>query len=273
MRSRNRTKQRGVALITTIWLALFLALTAATVLTATRTRSAAQNNAADLLIAREAASAGVHIALDDLARSAAERAFRRDGTVRAVLAGGARVEIAIRDERGKLDLRQSPRHHLAALLKDLGGRAGGIDAFDAVNLADRIGALLARDRLGPGNLAGLGGLPGMTPDLLASIARHATVFGFGPRINPETASREALRAVGVDRRTTEEILAWRVHGGPRPSAGSAETWLTTEEGPVYTVTVTARLENGMTGGVTAVVVNEGIGFGAGSARFSIVELQ
>ncbi len=274
-----RRRERGIALITTVWVSLFLALTAASILTSVRTDSTARRNAADLVRARELAKAGLHLAIHEIALPVAERTMPRDGRAVALGLDGGIMEIAIEDERGKLDLRLAPPQNVQALLRSIGGRAG-VDAFDAVNLAQRLAAAIDAGQASDTriskvhSMSALTGVPGVSSDVLFALSRHATIFGFGAQVNPLTASREVLLAIeGVDARVADAIIGAREQGLARPAAGRAESAFTNIEGPIYTVRATGRLGNGIEATVTGVVGSAGIGLASRRASISILELR
>jgi general secretion pathway protein K len=275
----RRRRERGIALVTTVWVSLFLALTAASILASVRTDSSARRNAADLVRARELAKAGLHLAIHEIGLPVAERTMPRDGRVVALgLAGGA-LDIAIEDERGKLDLRLAAPQHVQALLRAIGGRSG-VDAFDAVNLAQQLAAAIDAGQAGDArvskvhSISALTSVPGVSAEVLAALSRHATIFGFGAQVNPLTASREVLLAIeGVDARVADGIIGAREQGRPRPAAGRAESSFTNIEGPIYTVRATGRLPNGIEASVTGVVGSAGIGLASRKATVSILELR
>lgn len=276
---RHLRRERGIALVTTIWVSLFLALTAATVITSARTDAITRRNAAELIRARELARAGIQLAIHEISLPASERTLPRDGRVVTFDLDGQALSIAIEDERGKLDLKLAPTLHVEALMRSEARRLG-IDAFDAVNLAQR--AASAIDAPLPGqpraanihSMSALASVPGMPPRLVPILERHATVFGFGNSVNPLTASRETLLAIeGIDEKVADSILAAREEGRQRPSAGRAEVWFTTLEGPVYTVRARGRLASGIEAAMTAVVGSAGIGLSSTRASVSILELR
>jgi hypothetical protein len=199
-RRRRSVRQRGMALMTTVWLSLFMALLAATIATLARTDGASRRNAADLVRARALASSALHLALADLAEPAGSSRFAHDGTPAVIGFKGDTLAIAIEDERGKLDLRMAPRQHVEALFRSLGAGAGQ-DGFDAVTLAQRIQTRLKIQDPGDSravavqSLGSLASMDGMTPQLFAALVHHATVFGFGAEVNPMTAAPVTLSAI------------------------------------------------------------------------------
>ncbi len=275
---RRKPAQRGIALVTTVWVSLFLALTAATVVTHARNDASARRNAADLIRARELARAGLQIAIHEVSLAPAERTLPRDGRQATFELDGNAVSVAIEDERGKLDLRQAQPQFISALFRAEAARQG-IDAFDAVNLAQAASKALepppGQERLSRlHSMSGLVSLPNMPPRLVPALERHATLFGFSAQVNPSTASRETLLAIdGVTPQIADAIIAARERGQPRPSAGQGETSFTTLEGPVYTVRAVGRLANGVEASATAVVGSSGIGLSSKRAFVSILELR
>jgi type II secretory pathway component PulK len=276
-RNRLRHAQNGMALMTTVWISLFLALTAATIATMTRTDGAARRNAADLVRARELAKAGLHLAISDLAQPPTSRRLARDGTAAILGLDGHTMHLRIEDEHGKLDLRTAPRPHVEALFRNLAARTD-MDSFEAVTLAQRINALLTaqdprnRKTAAVQSLGTLAAVPGMTPAFFSQMVHHATLFGFGTEVNPMVASPEALAAIdGMGPREIEGVITARTQGLPRPALGKAERWMTNLEGPIYTVIATGRLNNGIEATITAIVGSHGIGLANTSAQLSILE--
>ena len=272
-------RERGIALVTTVWVSLFLALTAATVVTNARNDATARRNAADLVRARELARAGIQIGIHEISLVAAERTMPRDGRAVSFEIDGGAITVAIEDERGKIDLKQSPSSHIQSLMRSEASRLG-VDAFDAVNLAQAaakaIGEPVGNDSRAAKlhSMSGLRSIPNMPQRLVPALERHATIFGFGARVNPLTASRQTLLALdGMNPQIADAIIAAREAGQQRPSAGSAENSFTTLEGPVYTVRATGRLDNGIETSATAVVGSAGIGIASKRATISILELR
>lgn len=272
MKQNDRRNDRGLALAATVWMVLVLALAAATILSANRSRVQVQRNAADMLISGEAARGAVNIAIHQLSVEAGRRILAIDGRQQKLRIGGVDVVVAIEDERGKLSLPHSPRSQVASLMREI-GRHHGRDAFDANHLADRLIAEAKAPSSQAASIPELCDRLDLDRPLCADLERHATLLGFGPGLNPLTASPEAMRAVGVDERTVSEILAARVLGARRPSAGNSETWLRGTEGPAYTIRATAMIDGGLSRSMTAVAVSQGVGFGSEVRRVAILALQ
>ncbi len=271
--------ERGIALVTTVWVSLFLALTAASILASVRTDSNARRNAADLVRAHELAKAGLHLAIHEIGLPAAERTLPRDGRAVSLGLEDGTIEVTIEDERGKLDLRLAAPQSVQVLLRSI-GRRSGVDAFDAVNLAQRLAGAINSAQVGDArvskvhSMTALTSVPGISNEVLSALSRHATLFGFGAQVNPLTASREVLLAIeGVDARVADSIIGAREQGLARPAAGRAEASFTNLEGPVYTVRATGKLANGIEASVTGVVGSAGIGLASRSATVSILELR
>jgi type II secretory pathway component PulK len=270
---------RGFALPATVWLSLFLALTAGAVVAAARTDSLTRRNTSDLEAARELATAAIHFAIQDLAKPAEARLLPRNGRAVSVEIGQGRATAQIEDERGKVDILRAPQIITRSLFEAI-GREAGVDAFAAVGVAQAASRLFKSERQGEdepliSTLAEVRTLPGMTGAYFEALSRHITVYGFGPEINPVNATREVLAAIpDVDQGFIDTILANREAGIlKRPSAGKAEPLMTSQEGPTYTVRGTGRLANGIEARVTAVVATTGVTFRTNRIGLRVIEYR
>lgn len=277
---RVRTREsHGFALPATLWLSLFLALTAGAVVAAARNDSLQRRNTSDLEAARELATAAVHFAIQDLAKPAEARVLPRNGRAVSLQFGQGRATAQIEDERGKVDILRSPQIITRSLFEAI-GREAGVDAFAAVGVAQAASGLFKSRGQGQdepliSTLAEVRSLPGMTGAYFEALSRHITVYGFGPEINPVNATREVLAAIpDVEQGFIDTILANREAGIlKRPSAGKAEPFMTSQEGPTYTVRGTGRLTNGIEARVTAVVATTGVTFRTNRIGLRVIEYR
>jgi general secretion pathway protein K len=205
---------RGFALLIVLWAMVLAALIGSelTALGRRETKIAANLRAAATVEA--AADGAVNEAIFRLLRN--EQGWSADGKPHRLAIGQVAVDVAIRDERGKIDLNGAPAPLLAALLAALGlGNSAAQDLAAAIvawhggapmNVTEIV-AWQARYRA-----AGLGYEPpfkpfetvdelalvlGVTPDLFARLEPHVTVFGAGG-VDPNAADPivlAALRAV------------------------------------------------------------------------------
>jgi general secretion pathway protein K len=154
--------------------------------------------------------------------------LRADGVPQAFDLAGRRVQVAVQDELGRIDLNQADGTLLTSLFFSI-----GLDAAAAAALVDKIldwrdasplkrlnGAKAADYRT-----AGYGYQPrngpfqsvdelklvmGMTPEIFARVEKAVTVYSGRPRFDPQVAPREALLALpAMDAAQAAAIMAAR----------------------------------------------------------------
>jgi general secretion pathway protein K len=259
-------RQRGVALVLVIWVSVLLTVIATSFIMERRTEVMVVTNSVSLARAQAAADAGVHRALHDLYRAAAEDAWKRDGAVHEWSFEGVPVRIEIRDESAKIDLNTASDALLRGLLLQ-----SGLGDKDATRLLDAILDWRDPDSLkrpsgaeeGDYRGAGLSHRPanapfqaieelqlvlGMRPDLYRRLAPSITVYSRQPGINPTLASREVLLSIpGVTVEMVDEYIAQRdaarAQAQPAPAFPQAAAFAATG-GMVATVVSDARLDDG-----------------------------
>jgi general secretion pathway protein K len=285
MTRRRRHKDKGIALLTTVWAALFLALLAATVSLTTRSETALMRSNADMLKARELAMAAIQFGLSDILRASDERHVPRDGRPVRLALGDGEAALRVQDEMGKMDLNAAPFEMLKPLFIATAKEAG-LDAFEAAAIAQKLpgGATSNPDEPDampqPGSnrplqsVAELRNLPGMSEAMYRKLAPLVTVYNREARINPFTAPAAALLTLpGMDRNAVERMLMLRIKGGTRPSFDTAENFLTETEGPVYTLTGIGRTKSGVRAEVSMVVVSQGGSISGGLSGYHIIEMR
>lgn len=125
---------------------------------------------------------------------------------------GARVEVSLESENGKINLNLSTRRTLRDLLIVLGAQSDEADAtlnaiedhrlslLAATSVERAAGSRREMERPLRGRpldrIEDLLNVPGLSPALYESLVRHATVMGEG-LLDPNYASEEALIAVGI----------------------------------------------------------------------------
>jgi len=215
MKPRPR-RQRGFALLIVLWSLALLALLGTHVTSAGRTEVRIARNLRDAAQAEAAADGAIHEAVFRL-QDRSERRWRTDGQTRELRTDTATIAVRIDDPRGLVNPNSAPAGLLAALIREVGGEprgAVGIAAaiFDWRAPGERAspeGAktphyVAAGSAFGPtghafAHLAELNAVLGMTPELLAALRPHLSLYNFGPvdpsRTNPTIA--RALQAAGV----------------------------------------------------------------------------
>ncbi|MEM7472984.1 MAG: hypothetical protein AAF340_16675 [Pseudomonadota bacterium] len=271
---RSRRKQRGFVLITVLWTGLALLLGVSAFMSTARQEALQVRGEVAILRASELARAGLNLALADLGRvSEGQVRSARDGTPVSMDMAEGRVTYRIQDEAGKLDIYLTPPAVLGPVLQNIGARAG-VDAFDAVNVAQALQAASLRTRARPRSVGDAlieAGLPMQT----ARIAeRYLTTFNFAGKVNPRTASETVLSAIpGLGPGDVAEILARRESGAQMPRLGSAAAWLAERAGPVYTITADAELSTGGKARLVALVASRGLAFRGGLMRFEVLSVR
>jgi general secretion pathway protein K len=208
-----RLRQRGVALLIVLWTLALLALLATEVLTVSRQDTQLARNLLDAATVESAADGAVRQAIWHVLDSSTAR-WNADGLVHVIRIGETSVTVRIDNEANKVNPGIAAPQLLQALLLQVGA-----DPVASTTLATSI----VQWRLGSGPLARrnttflryqragmdyapsgapldsideLGSVIGMTPDLLARLRPHLTVFtgddpGAGTR-DPVVAQALAL---------------------------------------------------------------------------------
>ncbi|MEM1065495.1 MAG: hypothetical protein AAF771_06075 [Pseudomonadota bacterium] len=270
----RRRAQRGFVLITVLWAGLALLLGASAFLASARQEAFQVRAEVASVRAVELARAGLNVALADLGRVSTDQVTsRRDGTpVQLRMAEGV-VLYRIQDEAGKVDINHAPPQVLGPVLARVGA-AEGVDAFDAVNVAQAL-ELHGRDPRGAARSvraalrsAGLG------EETVRTAETYLTTFNFTPQINPVTAPALTLGAIpGLGPSDVDEIVTRRNAGRQMPRLGSAAAWLAERYGPVYTITAEAELTTGGSARIVAQVAARGLAFRGGLMRYAVLSTR
>ena len=171
--ARRRASDRGIALISVLWVGVVLGALAAAVMALSRS---------DLDLARSLrVQAEAELAADSAARTAiyalvnrADTALAADGSVAAWSAGGAELRVEASSEHGRVDLNLAPPDLIAAVLVEAGAEAGEAERLAAaiVDFADADDALTPSGAERPDYVAA--GLPGPKD---AAFEREAELLG------------------------------------------------------------------------------------------------
>ncbi len=209
----SATGERGVALLTVLWVLALFSVIAAGMVAQTHAELQIAHNMKEMAQARALAEGGVFLALPHLLDPSLETQWRPDGQERIVEYGSGTVRITLQDEAGKIDINAAPDELLAGLFTVL-----GLGSEETTRLVDVIA-----DWKDPGELhrlngakrddyrrAGLPWVPrngpfeaveelrlvlGMTPALYARAAPLVTIYSQNARVNPATASADVLQAL------------------------------------------------------------------------------
>jgi general secretion pathway protein K len=203
---RARVHERGAALVIVLWGIALMATAVIAIGLTSRSETLIGRNAIENARAREAAEAGIQLALHRLlSYPRATRLF--DGSPSIWKDGGTTVELAIQDEEGKIDLNAAAYPLIAGVLA-----SAGLSLDDARRNACQIVA--RRGLVDPQCLEDDASLPAAEPGMLAAVeelrrltdlsdARYGrlaplvTVFSGSAAVDPRVAPRDVLLAVPI----------------------------------------------------------------------------
>lgn len=269
--------QSGIALIGVLWGIVLMTVLAAGLSANMRDDARLAGNLLGSVQARHAAEGGVQVALLALLARNTTGGWQAGDTVHELSIGEASVRVTLRSESGRIDLNRAPQALLEALLQSSGvdeearrrlvaaildwrdadssPRAGGAEDPDYVAAGKPYGA-----KDGPfESVDELQLVLGMTPELFRDLQPALTVHSRLAGVNPEAASRPVLIALrkgdyeGIDS-YLEEREDNRRNGLPAPPFVPAIGQpLVRTSGPAFRVHAQARLANGATAHVSAIV--------------------
>jgi len=260
-------RERGVALVLVMWIAVLLTVIASSFIYEARTDALVIRNSISMARAEGAADAAINRAIFELYRADnSPDAWRRDGSVREWTFQGVPIRVELRDESGKIDINTAADPLLRGLLLSV-----GVTDEDAARLLDAILDWRDPDKLkrvngaedGEYRAAGLTYVPanapfqaieelqlvlGMRPDIYRRLAPSITVYSRQPGINSTLASREVLLAIpGVTSAIVDAYIARReqarANGEPLPPMQEAAGF-SANVTPTANVRAEARLDDG-----------------------------
>ena len=211
-------RQRGAALLLVMWLILLLSGLVAGYAAAARIESMQGNGLARGTTSGEAARAGVEYAASRLLDPDPARRWPADGRSYRFAFDGAQVDVAVRDEAGKIDLNAAGHALLLEFFvalgenRDAASRLAGaiLDWRDEDSLTQPAGGAEDPNYQAAGLAWGAKDAPfetvaeleqvlGMRPALYASAAPYLTVFSGAAMPDARSADGIVLQAMGVDR--------------------------------------------------------------------------
>ncbi len=247
-------QQRGAALLLVMWLVLLLSGLVAGYAMAARIESLQGNGLARSLVAREAARAGIEIAVSRLMQADPALRWRPDGSGNQIRFDGAVIDVNVRDETGKIDLNAAAPDLLAGLFRGLGEPQGAatrlagaiVDWRDDDTLTQPAGGAEDADYAAAGlawgakdaafeTLAEVEQVLGMRPGLYAAAAPYLTVYSGSAVPDANFADEAVLAAMGTER---PERLP-----GAAPTSGSG----------TYSIRSRARLPDGRSAQLSAIL--------------------
>ncbi len=262
-------RQRGLALLTVLWMLIMLSALAIGLGATARTETHLARNLIDAARARHLAEAGVERGVMALLNEREAPLLRPDGSRGLEFRlGGGLVRLAVIDECGKIDLNTGWGELLRGAV-----HVAGLEGREADALTDSI--LDWRDpddqrlphgaerrdyeragMIGPRNapfatVEELQQVMNMTPDLYRKLEPIMTVHCLQSGIDPRVASAAALRALpGIRDREVDEMMAQRRQSLerndplPTPALSGIQRYVAGSPGTAYTIQSVAVLENG-----------------------------
>lgn len=260
---------RGMALLSVLWISVLLAVIAASFVSTSRTEARLARNQLENAKAQAIADGGLQRAVLGLLEFEPERVWRADGTVYDLELGEGRVRITIRDEDGKIDINEGSVELLTGLFVAL-----DMDDAAAQSLAERIADFRDEDSdpepegaedpayFEAGKMDGAADRPfvtesellrvlGMTEELYRRIRPHVTVHSGSDGVDPTRATRAVLQALpGMTPTVIESLLNAGPLDDPLDSIEDDEVleqidlfWLPSREA-VFTIRADARTDGG-----------------------------
>ncbi|WP_232821259.1 type II secretion system minor pseudopilin [Oceanimonas marisflavi] len=240
MSSSNSIRQRGIALVSVLWLLLLLTVLASGLSVNSRNQARQSGNIASATRLQQGADAGLQLALLALAQAADQQPWLADGSPYVVPFDDMEVYVALFNDSGRIDLNSAgpelldgllatvePDDDLRARLTDaiMDWRDG--DDLRRLNGAELDDYLAAGLDYGPANapfqtVEELQQVLEMTPDLYRKIRHSLTLSNPRPGINPQFAPRQVLLALpGVSEATVDQFIedrrARHMAGQPPPA--------------------------------------------------------
>jgi general secretion pathway protein K len=248
--------QRGIVLVTALWVVMLLALFAFVVVETTRAERHIGRNVAEQARLQAVAEAGVARAIMAMLDRQTATPWPIDGTSVTFSYAGVDLTVAIEDEFGKVDLNAATGEMLARLFA-----AAGSSDHEAKSLADAVEDWRDKDDLrhangaerddyrkddrpyGPRNAAlertaEILQVKGMTADLFARVRPVLTVHSMRQFVDPMTAAPGALAAIRGDRADVA-----RPEAGNTPLSATARS-IVSLAGRAFTIRVSARKDDG-----------------------------
>ena len=275
---RKRKSQRGLALLTVLWMLAMLSALVIGLGAAARTETHLARNLVDASRARHLAEAGIERAVLALLDERESAALRPDGSrgIEFRLGGGA-VRATVADECGKIDINTGWSELLRGAVQVAGPGGREADALTDAILDWRDPDDQRRPRGAErreyerANLAGPRNAPfaaveelqqviGMTPEIYRKLEPMVTVACLQAGIDPRVAPAGALRALpGIRDREVDEVLAQRRRSLerndplPEPTLTGIQRYAAQSTNLAYTVRSEARMDGGAVARLEALI--------------------
>lgn len=273
--SRSRS---GFALIIVLWTTALLSVIAGSFAFGMRLETSLTSNLLARAQGGALADAGIQRGILALLEPDEALRWKSDGTVYEVPFGGGTVRISMRAENGKIDLNRAPDALIRGLFKVFGDHADTAKLSDAVldwrdrDSETRTNGAEDGDYAAVGRVYGardgaflsvgeLSQVLGMDAEMVRRLSEFVTVHSGRPRLDPLTASREALLAIpDIDEESVDRFLeerAIRAQEGlpftPVDQLVGGRRYLATTRATVYTVEAEGQTTDGVVVNRKAVV--------------------
>lgn len=182
--------QRGMALLLVLWAQALLTVLLGALVVDVRQQMRLAGWQRDQIKATLAAEAGLNLAVQALSDPVMKRRWLADGRAQTLSFDGARLEIQVRSERGKLDLNTAPAKDFARLLSALGASAGQAQTF-----AKALDQRRSEDQMPLRVLEELRDLPAMDAPLYHAALAELTVWSGMETPDPAFATPAIQRAL------------------------------------------------------------------------------
>ncbi|MFP2769847.1 general secretion pathway protein GspK [Oceanisphaera sp. KMM 10153] len=224
----NIERNRGIALISVLWVLTLLTLLATGLSVNSRSQAQQSRYITHAAQVRHAADAGVQLAMLMLAQPKEQQTWLADGSAHLIMLDDIEIRVALFDDSGRIDLNNAGVELLDGLLAtarvDDDHRIRLVDAImdwrDGDDLR-RLNGAEADDYAAAGLNYGPSNAPfqsvnevlrvlGMTPDLYRRIRHSLTLRNPRNSINPLYAPRQVLLSLpGSDSMTVEQFISDR----------------------------------------------------------------
>ena len=287
-------RERGVVLVSVLWLLALLALLVLNLSTGSRTEMQLAGNLRQAAKARHAAEAGVNWGMWSLMQSDGG-GWLADGSARTLEFDGIAVEVALFDEQGKIDLNEADPLLLRGLFESVGESKKSaemladavVDWRDEDSLRSPSGAeepeYRAAGLSGPANapfktLAELRQALGRHEELSQKVLPALTLYSQKAEINPLVAPREVLLALpGMDEASADRFIEERrrnyASGQRPPQLDGVDSRLLAPNAPGVNYSVVTRTTVSPTVQTTQQIVVHQRGGGQGFEVLQIVPLE
>lgn len=271
-------RQRGIALIMVLWVSVLIAVLLASFSLSARVEALQGRNLLDSTRARYAAEAGLHRAAYELRGNNPDTRWVADGRVYSFDFEGAKIEVQLYDETGKVDLNVADPLLLTALFE-----LGGLEKREAEQLAAAVADWRDPDDLvtvngaeaseykaagrsyGPRNapfetVSEVQQVLGMSFELYRELEPLMTIYSGRAQPNPAFASPEVLQLIpGMSPDLIQLLVQQRqqpvVPGQPAPPMALPDGTPVVAQGGglTYTIRSRATLPGGANAGLEATV--------------------